>query len=50
VLTCIRDETDVEPHGASLRDGYRASEVADAVVRSAQAGARVELAYRDAEA
>ncbi len=48
LLSAIREEGDVEPHGASLRDGYRASEVADAVVRSAETGARVELAYRDA--
>jgi predicted dehydrogenase len=47
LLSAIRDGNDVEPHGASLRDGYRASEVADAVVRSAQAGTRVELSYRD---
>jgi len=48
MLACIRDGGDVEPHGASLRDGYRASEVADAVVRSAQTGTRVELSYREA--
>jgi predicted dehydrogenase len=47
LLTSIRDGIDVEPHGASMRDGYRASEVADAVVRSAQSGARVELTYRE---
>jgi predicted dehydrogenase len=46
LLTAIRDDSDVEPHGASLRDGYRASEVADGVVRSAETGARVELSYR----
>jgi predicted dehydrogenase len=48
LLAAIREDHDVEPHGASLRDGYRASEVADGVVRSAETGARVELAYRDA--
>jgi predicted dehydrogenase len=37
----------VEPHGASFRDGYRAAEVADGVVRSAEEGARVELSYRE---
>jgi predicted dehydrogenase len=47
LLTAIRDGTGVEPHGASLRDGYRASEISDAVVRSAETGARVELTYRD---
>lgn len=48
LLTAIRADGDVEPHGATLRDGYRASEVADAMVRSAEAGARVEIAYREA--
>jgi predicted dehydrogenase len=48
LLSAIREGRDVEPHGASLRDGYRAAEVADAVLRSAQTGARVELSYRDA--
>ena len=46
MLTAIREDAEIEPHGASFRDGYRASEVADAIVRSAQSGARVELAYR----
>jgi predicted dehydrogenase len=46
VLTAIRDDGDVEPHGASFRDGYRASEVAGAIARSAQTGRRVELSYR----
>jgi predicted dehydrogenase len=48
LLAAIGADRDVEPHGASLRDGYRASEVADGVVRSAEMGARVELSYRDA--
>jgi predicted dehydrogenase len=48
LLAAIAEDRDVEPHGASLRDGYRASEVADGVVRSAETGARVELSYRDA--
>ena len=47
LLSAIREDGDVEPHGASLRDGYRASEIADAVVRSEQTGARMQVAYRD---
>jgi predicted dehydrogenase len=47
MLTCIRQDRAVGPHGASFRDGYRASEVADAVVRSAETGTRVEISYRD---
>jgi predicted dehydrogenase len=45
LLAAIREDGDVEPHGATLRDGYRASEIADAVVRSSDTGARVEIAY-----
>jgi predicted dehydrogenase len=47
LLSAIRGEADVEPHGASLRDGYRAAEVSDGVVRAAESGARVELSYRE---
>jgi predicted dehydrogenase len=46
VLSAIREDEDVEPHGASFRDGYRASEVADAIAHSAETGRRVELTYR----
>jgi predicted dehydrogenase len=45
-LTRIRDDTDVPPHGADFEDGYRAAEVCDAVVRSAQSGARERVEYR----
>jgi predicted dehydrogenase len=47
LLTAIRDDGDVAPHGATLRDGYRAAEVCDAILRSAQTGARETLSYRD---
>jgi predicted dehydrogenase len=47
LLAAIREDNDVEPHGATLRDGYRASEISDAVVRSAETGEQVELAYRE---
>jgi predicted dehydrogenase len=46
LLTAIRDDTDVAPHGATLEDGYRAAEVCDAIVRSAQTGAREAVRYR----
>ena len=46
LLTAIRDDTDVAPHGATLEDGYRAAEVCDAIVRSAQSGARETVRYR----
>jgi predicted dehydrogenase len=46
LLTAIRDDTDVAPHGATLEDGYRAAEVCDAMVRSAETGAREAVTYR----
>jgi predicted dehydrogenase len=47
LLTAIRDDADVAPHGATLRDGYRAAEVCDAMLRSAEGGRRETVAYRD---
>ena len=38
LLTAIRDDGDVAPHGATLEDGYRAAEVCDAMLRSAEQG------------
>jgi len=49
VLTAIRTGGDIAPHGATFEDGYRASEVADAVLRSAAQGTRQELTYRGAD-
>jgi predicted dehydrogenase len=46
LLTAIRDDTDVAPHGATLEDGYRAAEVCDAMVRSSAGGTREQVAYR----
>ena len=37
---------DVAPHGATLEDGYRAAEVCDAMLRSAEQGARETVSYR----
>jgi predicted dehydrogenase len=39
-------DTDVAPPGATFEDGYRASEIAEAIVRSGETGERVELAFR----
>ncbi len=47
LLTAIREDSGVAPHGATFEDGYRCAEVCDAIVRSAEAGAREEVAYRD---
>ncbi len=47
LLTAIRDDGDVAPHGATLEDGYRAAEVCDAMLRSAaDGGARQSVTYR----
>ena len=46
LLTAIRDDGDVAPHGATLEDGYRAAEVCDAMLRSAESGERVTVTYR----
>jgi predicted dehydrogenase len=46
LLTAIRDGSDVAPHGATLEDGYRAAEVCDAMLRSAEQGGRETVQYR----
>jgi predicted dehydrogenase len=46
LLTAIRDDTDVAPHGATLEDGYRAAEICDAMLRSAEQGDREQVNYR----
>jgi predicted dehydrogenase len=45
LLGAIRGRNDVAPHGATFEDGYRAAEVCDAIVRSAEAGTREHLSY-----
>ncbi|MGZ4321055.1 MAG: Gfo/Idh/MocA family protein [Solirubrobacteraceae bacterium] len=47
MLTAIRDDGDVAPHGATFEDGYRAAEVCDAIVRSSETSEQVTLSYRD---
>jgi predicted dehydrogenase len=46
LLTSIRDDTDIAPHGATFEDGYRAAEVCDAIVRSGESGRREDVGYR----
>jgi predicted dehydrogenase len=46
LLTAIRDDGDVAPHGATLEDGYRAAEICDAMLRSADQGGRERVVYR----
>ena len=45
-LSAIAEDADVAPHGATFEDGYRAAEVCDAIIRSAESGRREEVAYR----
>src|SRR3954470_3050851 len=46
LLTAIRDDGDVAPHGATFEDGYKAAEICDAMLRSAEAGCRERVTYR----
>jgi predicted dehydrogenase len=46
LLTAIREDGEVAPHGATLEDGYRAAEVCDAILRSAEGGGRERVSYR----
>lgn len=46
LLDAIADDTDVAPHGATFEDGYRAAEVCDAILRSAESGKRERITYR----
>jgi predicted dehydrogenase len=46
LLTAIRDDGAVRPHGADFEDGYRAAEVCDAILRSGQTGGLERLTYR----
>jgi predicted dehydrogenase len=45
-LRAIAEDGDVAPYGATFEDGYRAAEVCDAIVRSAETGRREHLEYR----
>ena len=45
-LDAIANDTDVAPYGATFEDGYRASEICDAITRSGQSGAREEIRFR----
>ncbi len=46
LLGAIAGDHAVAPHGATFEDGYRASEVCDAIVRSAGTGSRQTVTYR----
>jgi len=46
MLESIAKNKPVGPHGATFEDGYRASEVCDAILRSASSGKRQPITYR----
>src|SRR5207342_3037059 len=46
MLDAIANDTDVAPYGATFEDGYRASEICDAIVRSGESGTREEIRFR----
>ena len=45
LLDCIVNDKDVDPHGATFEDGYRASVITDAVVESANARKQIDIKY-----
>jgi predicted dehydrogenase len=46
MLSAIATDGEVAPYGATFEDGYRASEIAEAIVRSGQTGAREQISFR----
>jgi predicted dehydrogenase len=48
LLGAIAGRNAVAPHGATFEDGYRAAEICDAIVRSAEAGRREAVSFREA--
>jgi predicted dehydrogenase len=46
MLEAIAGEHGVAPHGATFEDGYRCSEVAEAILRSAESGRNEAISYR----
>ena len=46
MLEAIAGKHEVAPHGATFEDGYRCSEMAEAILRSAESGRREEVTYR----
>jgi predicted dehydrogenase len=46
LLGAIAGRNTIVPHGATFEDGYRAGEVGDAIMRSAESGRREAVTYR----
>jgi predicted dehydrogenase len=45
LLTCIAEDKDVAPYGATFEDGYRAAVVCDAIANSARERTAVPISY-----
>src|SRR5919109_1335922 len=45
LLSSIADGSDVAPHGATFEDGYRASEIGEAIIRSSASGRREHVTF-----
>ena len=45
-FSAIRDDTEIGPHGATFEDGYRAAEICDAMLRSAESRRHEDVTYR----
>lgn len=46
LLSAIKEDGAVGPHGATFEDGYRCAEVCDAIVRASEEGQRQRVEYR----
>lgn len=46
LLTAIREDAPIGPHGATFEDGYRCAEICDAIARSSETGTRQKIEYR----
>jgi len=46
LLRAIAEDSEVAPLGATFEDGYRAAEVCEAILRSAESGRRENIVYR----
>src|SRR5438477_376159 len=48
LLTAIKEDSEIGPHGATFEDGYRCAEICDAIVRSHESRRREEISCRAA--
>ena len=46
LLSAIKEDSPIGPHGATFEDGYRCAEICEAIVRSHESGRREGISYR----